>query len=267
MRYTGGKGGCFRHLVNLMPPHDVYIETHLGGGNVLERKKPAEHNIGVDIDPDVIRVFSAHYALHAGSQNFHFHQGDAVEFLRRYRFTGRELVYSDPPYLHETRSRRDLYRFEYTDAQHANLLGVLVSLPCAVMVSGYFSEIYQATLEHRHGWRRIEFESMTRQGLRTECVWLNFEPGPLHDTRFVGGDYRERERIKKKKNRWRARLAAMDAAERQAIMDALRDLASPAPTSCTAAPADAFVGCSPGWRAARAHLYDENGNLKPEVKP
>ena len=32
MRYPGGKGKCYQHIINLMPMHDTYIETHLGGG-------------------------------------------------------------------------------------------------------------------------------------------------------------------------------------------------------------------------------------------
>lgn len=254
MRYPGGKGGCFRHLVNLMPPHETYIETHLGGGNVLERKKPARLNIGIDIDPDVVTAWEkrAPKILDLWRRT-QFFNCDAVQFLRAHQFTGRELVYSDPPYLHHTRSRTDLYRFEYTEAQHIELLGVLVSLPCAVMVSGYFSELYADTLELGNGWGRVQFESMTRQGLRTECVWLNFTPGPLHDSRFVGGDYRERERIKKKKNRWRSRLANMTQGERQAILDALLELASTetAGGSRTAKPHD----------VARALIAQAGGDL------
>ena len=41
MKYLGGKGQTFQKLINLMPPHDVYIETHLGGGAVIRNKKPA----------------------------------------------------------------------------------------------------------------------------------------------------------------------------------------------------------------------------------
>ncbi|KHE92566.1 MAG: hypothetical protein SCABRO_01681, partial [Candidatus Scalindua brodae] len=39
MNYPGGKGGVFQKLINLMPPHDVYIETHLGGGAVIRNKR------------------------------------------------------------------------------------------------------------------------------------------------------------------------------------------------------------------------------------
>ena len=37
MRYPGGKGGAgvYQTIINNIPPHDTYIETHLGGGNIL----------------------------------------------------------------------------------------------------------------------------------------------------------------------------------------------------------------------------------------
>ncbi len=41
MSYPGGKGHAFTHVINQMPPHQVYIETHLGGASVLANKKPA----------------------------------------------------------------------------------------------------------------------------------------------------------------------------------------------------------------------------------
>ena len=45
----------------------------------------------------------------------------------------RELVYSDPPYVQSTRRSGRRYRFDYTDAEHVVLLGILKSLPCQVM--------------------------------------------------------------------------------------------------------------------------------------
>jgi len=48
MNYPGSKGGVYQRLINLMPPHEVYIETHLGGGAVIRKKKPAKKNIGLN---------------------------------------------------------------------------------------------------------------------------------------------------------------------------------------------------------------------------
>lgn len=154
--YPGGKGSCFRHIINLMPAHDVYIETHLGGGNVLLRKKPAARNIGIDVDRSVIaawrdRIPSLPFAME-------LYNADAVAWLRAFTAAaddgdgGRVLVYADPPYLHETRRDLRLYDHEYTIAQHEELLDLLVQSPFYVIVSGYRSEMYVHALERRRGW-------------------------------------------------------------------------------------------------------------------
>ena len=53
MSYPGGKGGVFHKLINLMPPHEIYIETHLGSGAVIRNKRLAQRNIRV---PDIMPV-------------------------------------------------------------------------------------------------------------------------------------------------------------------------------------------------------------------
>ena len=51
---------------------------------------------------------------------------------------------------------------------------------------------------------------------------MNFPAGlVLHDTRFLGEGYRERERLNRKKRRWSSRFAAMPPGERQLIAAAL----------------------------------------------
>jgi site-specific DNA-adenine methylase len=56
MVYPGGKNGAgvYQTIINLMPPHDVYIEPFLGGGAIMRQKRPALLNIGVDLDPGAI---------------------------------------------------------------------------------------------------------------------------------------------------------------------------------------------------------------------
>ena len=57
MNYPGGKGQTFKKIINLMPPHEVYIETHLGGGAVMVNKLSAKRNVGIEIDGEVIDVW------------------------------------------------------------------------------------------------------------------------------------------------------------------------------------------------------------------
>jgi hypothetical protein len=69
---------------------DIYIETHLGGGAIMQRKAPARHNIGIDPDARASAGLRCDYSV----ERVH---GCAHRFLAEYRFTGRELVYCDPP--------------------------------------------------------------------------------------------------------------------------------------------------------------------------
>lgn len=230
MTYPGGKGGCFRQIINRMPPHRVYIETHLGGGSVLLNKRPAEYSIGIDVDGEVIAswrhrqnqraVMTAPTASDSGAAaGLQLVCADSTSFLSSYDWQGDELVYADPPYVMSARATpRRYYRHEYTDADHRRLLDVLLGLPCAVMVSGYRSALYDQALA---GWRREDFTSSTRRGRAVESVWMNYEPATLHDYRHLGGDYRERERIKRKLARWRARFASLPPSEREAMLRAL----------------------------------------------
>jgi DNA adenine methylase len=91
------------------------------------------------------------------------------------------------------------------------------------MVSGYYSSIYGRS--PLASWRTIGFNAMTRGGIAIERLWMNYAvPDALHDLRYLGSNFRERERIKRKKARWQAKLAKLDPLEQAAIMECLREL-------------------------------------------
>ena len=79
------------------------------------------------------------------------------------------LFYVDPPYVHDTRNRKNSYRFEMTDAEHAVLLAQLQTLKGMVILSGYRSPLYDEV-----GWTRIDRKSFADGGgERIESLWLN----------------------------------------------------------------------------------------------
>ena len=129
--YFGSKAtaGLWQSLIAMMPPHDVYIESHLGGGAIMRRKPPALRNIGIDLDGRVIESFRCDYPVELVD-------GCAHRFLAGFPFRGRELVYADPPYLHEVRRGPRRYRYEYERSDHVALLDLLKGLACRVMLSG-----------------------------------------------------------------------------------------------------------------------------------
>ena len=208
--YFGSKAtsGLCQPIIALMPPHDTYIETHLGGGAIMKRKPPARVNIGIDIDPGVIARFECDYPV----QRVH---GCAHRFLAEYDYQGRELIYCDPPYLLHTRTSRRRYRFDYQEHDHIELLELLRQLPCRVMLSGYPSALYEQGLE---GWNQLELQVMNQAGVRTEKLWFNFTVDRVHWASFAGKNFTDRQRIKRKAARWAQRYQAMPRAERVAVL-------------------------------------------------
>ncbi len=212
MKYPGGKGKCYQRLINLMPPHQTYIETHLGAGAVMRHKKPAARNIGIDIDPHVHAMWHKHKL----ADFCDLIQADAIVYLANYSFTGDELVYADPPYVTKTRRRSKIYRFEYDDAMHLCLLEKLKTFPCRVMISGYDNVLYNETLQ---GWTKVSFTAKTHTDVREECVWMNYAaPNELHDTQYLGDTFRERQTIARRQARLRERIRSMNPVERSSFV-------------------------------------------------
>jgi site-specific DNA-adenine methylase len=221
MTYPGGKAGSgvYQQIINQIPPHRVYIEPFLGGGAVLLHKLPAVASIVIDCDATVIEAWYLREDLPAGTiVSF----GDAISFLETYDFKGDEFVYCDPPYLFETRSGKGrIYNNEFGGVdQHIKLLQALLALPCPVAISGYWSSLYAEILAT---WRTISYMTRTRGGNTVrEWLWMNYpEPLELHDYRYLGDNFRQRERLKRIRTRWLARLGRMDALERYALLSSI----------------------------------------------
>ncbi len=211
--YFGSKAtsGLCQPIIAMMPPHDTYIETHLGGGAIMRRKPPVLHNIAIDLDPKPLAIFDCGYPV----EKIH---GCAHQFLCAYDYHGRELVYCDPPYLQHTRTSGRRYRFDYEEQDHIELLELLKGLPCSVILSGYPSFLYDEMLPD---WRTIELQVMNQSGVRTEKLWFNFTPDRVHWPRYAGKNFTDRQRIKRKAENWGRRYQALPRAERLAVLSSM----------------------------------------------
>jgi len=211
--YFGSKAtsGLCQPIIAMMPPHDTYIETHLGGGAIMQRKPPVLHNIGIDLDLKPLTAFECDYSV----EKIH---GCAHQFLSSYTYGGRELVYCDPPYLHQTRSSTRRYRFEYQEQDHIELLKILKRLPCSVILSGYPSTLYDEQLTD---WNTIELQVMNQSGVRTEKLWFNFTPDRVHWCSYAGKNFTDRQRIKRKAESWGKRYQALPRPERLALLSSI----------------------------------------------
>lgn len=94
---------------------------------------------------------------------------DAIELIGRYN---REecLIYADPPYLLETRTKRH-YAHEMDQEQHIELLEKLNHHAGYVILSGYDSELYNDLLT---GWSKVTKMATTEAAThKEEVLWLN----------------------------------------------------------------------------------------------
>lgn len=87
------------------------------------------------------------------------------------------LFYVDPPSLHDTRvmdGSTRYYRHEMTNADHAELLDLLLQVNGMVVLNGYPSALYESALT---GWKRFTKQSRASShrgtAMRTEVIWVN----------------------------------------------------------------------------------------------
>jgi DNA adenine methylase len=227
--YYGGKSGSgvYQAIINQIPYHKVYFELFLGAGSILRHKKPAEvYNIACELDPDLVKLWrnsieTMNIVVHEMSGLdflYNIQQGDFKKFDPKLVF-----VYADPPYLLSSRKcQRTKYKFEFTEQDHITLLTRANKIPFNMAISCYPNELYETYLK---GWRKIKFKSQTRRYTATEVLYMNYpEPERLHDYSFLGNDFRERERIRKKLNRHVQGLIRLPLHERMAIIEAIANI-------------------------------------------
>lgn len=228
MRYQGGKigAGVYQTIINRIPRHTTYVEAFAGSAAIYRRIKGAPSSILMERDPEQVRKL-----VMVARPETQLAMVDALAQLESLlpAMAPGWFVYLDPPYVHQARKDVDLYRFELTDDDHRHLVGSLLPAMTARgvlwMLSGYRCQLYDdaAPLRAAH---QHDFQAMTRRGVATETLWMNYDPAtlPMHDPTYAGETFRERERIKRKAERWGAKFLAMGAAEQTAVLTVLQHL-------------------------------------------
>lgn len=231
--YRGSKGadGTFQLLINEIPPHENYIEPFLGGGSIMRHKRPAPSiNLGLELDEQLFNLWQREKPAWVKVD-----QRNGLEYLQRMAHVAYEdsrvfdstFLFIDPPYLNETLSNGLApYRHRFTYEDHITLLNTCNLLrersDAMMMVCALPNMLYENLLK---GWRTVQYQNKTRNGMQTEQFWVNYDkPERLHDTRYVGKDYRERERIRRNCKSLLKRLGRIDQLERQAMLDHIRNV-------------------------------------------
>jgi hypothetical protein len=119
----------------------------------------------------------------------------------------------------------DAYLMQLSCYIHRNSLRAgLVKRLADYRRSSYLVYAYELYTNELNLWFIQSFQTMTRGGMATEHVWMSYPPpNKLHDYRYLGNTFRDRERIQRKQNRWVARLKRMPELERNALLDKVSD--------------------------------------------
>lgn len=213
--YFGGKGGAgvYQTIINQIPPHTRRWCFFLGKCAVMRYMKPAAINIGYDLDAELIAEWrNAEIIRTHPGQKFVWLDLDGIKALETYALLldQSDFVYLDPPYRFDSRkSSKDRYKYELTDEQHNHLVKICSLLKCKVAISHYQDPLYDSL-----GWRTVDYQAQTRGGVVTDRLYLNYpEPDLLHDYDYLGDDFKEREHIRLKFNRWKKNFRALSAYE------------------------------------------------------
>ncbi len=225
--YPGGKNGSgvYQNIINLIPRHDIYLEGFLGSGAILKNKKPSLFSICLDLNE---KCLDAGRGL--GLSGCIFINQDTISYLKFFisvssilKYCGMDpFIYLDPPYpLEVRRCKSKIYKYEFTTRDHIELLEVAGSTEIPIMISSYKSKMYA---EHLKNWNRVDFPAVTRKGRVTESVYMNYEnPEQLHDYRYIGKNFREREKNRGIIRRNEKKIKRLPASLRNALLQKLEE--------------------------------------------
>lgn len=232
--YNGGKesDGTFQKIISIMPPHDIYCELFVGNGAIFRKKKEAKYTILNDIDETIAIKWDRKSDFTNDDQRIWIGCTDAIQWLKDFELPAailksmgiQVLIYLDPPYPMDCRKTdRQRYQFEMTDDQHFELLHLISrGYPAKIVISSYPNKLYW---EYLQGWSTFTFTAQTRGCVMTEQVWYNYpQPTELHDYRYLGSDYRDRERIKGIVNRNLDKIKRMPDLERNLFITKILDI-------------------------------------------
>ncbi|MCF7975537.1 MAG: DNA adenine methylase [Phycisphaerae bacterium] len=101
---------------------------------------------------------------------------DALKIIKQ-QDSEQTLFYLDPPYVHNTRTATNAYKYEMDNSAHAELLATIQQCRGRIILSGYPNELYNQTLRNwnQHA-RKIDNKVSCGRSKRimTELLWSNF---------------------------------------------------------------------------------------------
>ena len=96
---------------------------------------------------------------------------DAFTLIEKYN---REyvLMYLDPPYVFNTRSKSRLYKYEMKNDDHIRICELINKSKAKIILSGYENEIYDTYLKNFRKTKAVSYDQKGNK--RNEVIWRNY---------------------------------------------------------------------------------------------
>jgi site-specific DNA-adenine methylase len=220
-KYPGQKNipGVIQKIINQIPGHKVIIELFAGTAAVSKFLSVGSSAkiVLVDIDKSVTEKFAL-----PGSKVINKSSLDLLQSnIRFIELNDPEtFIFVDPPYLHETRSNLSLYKHEFTNDQHLELLEKIVQLRSQVMIIHPDCDMYNQYLAD---WRKVQIKIRYHNKTSVENLYMNYpQPDILQSYQFLGEDCWDRQRIKRKGDRLIKKLQTLPSKEKNYLLNRIQ---------------------------------------------
>lgn len=148
------------------------VRCWMARGGKTSDKTGWRHNVDpntVNAIPDWNRLPKRILEATKRLKNVQIENQDALTLIKKYNHDDC-LIYADPPYVLETRTKRH-YAHEMTDTQHEELVKELNNHSGYVLLSGYDNDLYNDILK---GWSKATIKNQTVTGKnKQEVLWIS----------------------------------------------------------------------------------------------
>lgn len=220
--YLGNKKiiSLLPNILGLIPVHSTYCELFAGSAQVLLSKRKADHSIIVDKNEKILKQVKS---LYSGSLEVVNGCSSVWLDLATSAAIKDLFIYADPPYrLSERSCASTRYRFEMNDQDHAIFLLSVLKSGHKILISHYDSPFYDDFLIN---WNKKVVNVSYHGKIRKEALYFNYDSnGEMFMPTMAGADKTDRQRIKRKAERWGLNFEKLPVYEQQCILNRLNSV-------------------------------------------
>lgn len=215
--YIGNKNipGVYQKIINEIPAHTYYLEAFAGSGAIGLLLPAGTVKIFNDLNSDALQLITVPPGHTVIKTSY-----NASDLLQLFSAAGTDgFTFCDPPYLHSTRDSDQLYKFEMSEHDHIQFLAEAQKLKCNCMIIHPACELYDITLQY---WRSVQIKIRYNRKTSIEKLYMNYGPvQTLQTSKYLGKDCWDRQRIKRKAQRFIDKGMSIPFPERTYIEDTL----------------------------------------------